>query len=358
MKANFFLLFILMMAILDCQTSRGIEIKGGMLMDVVIVSGDNSDSTFTPTDLVPPGGPDVLDVDKDGNIYILDRFGCKILKFDKKGKWIPAFRLAMKRMGTVPGNMAVDNQGNVYVERDRRILKFSPEGKFLFQSKDVKKEGEYIHTVGSDITVDKSGRIYTTGRRYVRYIRDSELTIRDTIDVDRKGYKRFDKGITQKEVGDSIYFRYKEYLMRTSLEEHSGNGKIDTVAILPEELMQYRTFDEELLIAAEQAPMVKDYYLMGFDKDNCFYFYLNDWKYDERDEPENLCKKYTILKYRLKEKKLIKEKEVLLELARDKEECSKRAMLHFVKQFHVTGDGTIYWLHGTVDTVKVSEIIF
>jgi len=359
-----------------------IEIVGGNFEDVVIVANDDSDSSFSDLEGIPPGGPDGLNVDKDGNIYVLDAFGYKVLKFDKKGKWIPTFRLQMKKAGTVPDNMTVDNQGNVYVEKGRRILKFSPQGKFLFRSKEPKKnrpdtstvdkkrlsswerwqverdEAANTRTVGPDLCVDKPGRIYTTGVREVIYIRDSELVIKDTIDIDRKGYYYYDIGITQKEVGDDIYFRWTKYLLRTSLEEYSQNRKVDTVATLPQELIQYRTFHEEYLIVTRQAPMIEEYYLMGFDEDSCFYFYRNEWGYDKQDEPENFCKKYTILKYRLKEGRLVKEKEVLIKLLRDKEECSKRALLHFQRQFLVFGDGTIYWLHGTVDTVKVSKITF
>lgn len=39
-------------------------------------------------------------------------------------------------------------------------------------------------------------------------------------------------------------------------------------------------------------------------------------------------------------------------------ECSNRVLWDFAKkQFIVSGDGTIYFLHGTVDTVKVSKIM-
>jgi len=49
--------------------------------------------------------------------------------------------------------------------------------------------------------------------------------------------------------------------------------------------------------------------------------------------------------------------EVVMRFKKGTEECSDKELWLFRKQFVVSGDGTIYFLHGTVDKIKISKII-
>ncbi len=84
----------------------------------------------------PASGPRDFDIDKEGNFYIADDLKQRIVKFDKQGRYILSIEKSSD--GTPyfrqPKNIAIDNQGNVYVkdlEEDRCIFMFDSSGNFL-----------------------------------------------------------------------------------------------------------------------------------------------------------------------------------------------------------------------------------
>ncbi|MCJ7507568.1 MAG: hypothetical protein MUO85_02405 [candidate division Zixibacteria bacterium] len=350
-------IFLILLLIFGCRATGAIEITGGKIIDVVVADSGSSDSTFH-TQLYEgwPVGPESFDIDEEGNIYVLDVL--KILKFDRGGKWITTFK-GISKSGKYEGesfwDIAVDNCGSIYVVKALRIMKFSPQGKFLLQTEDIPEysNGGPSWVIGSNIEADKSGRIYNPHSRDGIVVYDQELKLKQVILMDAWHYS--DVGIVQKDVSNDIYFRQNKYIFRTSLEEYSQSGKIDTAAVLPKEITNPRFLIKR---TSERYPPPPNIFcpFIGFDKDSCFYFYKDEQWYGKK-ETRDICRRFSILKYKLERNRMNKFGEVVLDVPRDNEECSSTGLHYSYKQFIVTGDGTVYWLHGTVDTVKVSKII-
>ncbi|NIM99190.1 MAG: hypothetical protein GTO24_14255 [candidate division Zixibacteria bacterium] len=350
--------------------ANALEIEGGQIIDVVVADSGFSDTTFV-TELHEgwlPEGPRSFDIDTDGNIYVLDWLGSRVQKYDKTGKWIFTFPVIFEEersRGKLDiRDIAVDNSGDVYVTMpysrlwNLGIRKFSSEGRFLYQIPDVaeqqskrkEKKPAPFPVLDWLITVDRSGRVYNAGGISFQSIRVfSEGKLKTRI-PHNDGYR--DVGVVQKEAGNDIYFRENKYLLRTSLEDFVETGRIDTVAVLPDELRWYKFADDKMReVGWVERPLT----LIGFDKDNCFYFYQTENLYGQREI--GICFTYRIFKYLLKGNELVYDGKVQIDLERDKPECSEKELFRFSQQFIVSGDGTLYFLHGTVDTVKVSKII-
>lgn len=117
-----------------------------------------------------------LDVDKKGNIYMVDKR--KTLKFDKFGK----FLWALEQKGQGPGefqrvvDIALSNDGKVILadQNSRKIMIFSDKGEFIDEFK-IKEGMPFI------IDTDSKGYIYavfledTTGFLLHKYSRDGKL---------------------------------------------------------------------------------------------------------------------------------------------------------------------------------------
>ncbi len=346
------ILLVISLFLFTYQRAYTMQIAGGRVIDVVVADSGYTDSTFV-TEFFEnwlPVGPESFDIDKDGNIYVLDHLSERILKFDKEGNWITTLK-GISESGQSElqplQDMAVDNYGNVYVAKVSRVMKFSPQGKFLLESEDLSK------LIGFYIIVDKRGRVYDP---YNMVVYDQELKLREVIRVDTREYT--DIGIVQKEVGNDIFFRQNKYLFRTSLEEYGQNGKIDTIAVLPKEITNPRFLGERTWKKYHPSPETFCLF-MGFDKNSCFYFYKQEsWGNEEKHKWR--LKGYTIFRYRLRKGKLEKVGEVTMTFEEDEAEYSNTSFILGAIPFYsvVAGDGTIYWVHGTVDMVKVSKIIF
>jgi hypothetical protein len=349
------------------QVSFGIEVKGGIMEDVVVADSGSTDTTIV-TELKQgwePIGPRSFDVGKDGNIYIFDPLGAKVMQYDKNGRFISSFLVSNMRGEQKPGedykDIAVDNWGNCYVIKGSSIAKFSPDGNALYGIPPlVEKYGavgvEKYVTIGAARSVywialtDKSGRLYNYGDEQEGginiYGRDGSV---DSV-IDKGDYYYKDIGIVQKEVGDDIFFRVNKYLIKTSLEEYAQGGKRDTVAILPD-WIRLRVFADDKV--REAGWIEHPYVLIGFDRDNCFYFH----QAEDYGMPFICCWSHSIVKFQLEGGKLVKRGEVELCFKRGQDECNDaKELWSFIKRFIVTGDGTIYFLHGTVDKIKVSKI--
>ncbi len=76
-----------------------------------------------------------VEVDKDGNIYVLEKGNYRVQKFDKNGKFI----LTIGKKGQGPGeildttDIELDSKGNILVfdSGNRRVSKFTPNGIFI-----------------------------------------------------------------------------------------------------------------------------------------------------------------------------------------------------------------------------------
>lgn len=107
----------------------------------------SEDGQFNPMDDKAVGtGPGGIAVDKDGNIYVADTWNHRIQKFDKTGKFLAKWGtfasvadansaadadINSKFWG--PRGMAIGPEGNLYVTDtgNKRVLVFTPEGKFV-----------------------------------------------------------------------------------------------------------------------------------------------------------------------------------------------------------------------------------
>jgi len=84
-------------------------------------------------------GPRALTLDKDGNVYVSDTGNCKIVKFDKTGKYVASF--GKKGEGALefqePFGLAVGPDNNLYVldRKNFRVQVLSLDGKYLREFK-------------------------------------------------------------------------------------------------------------------------------------------------------------------------------------------------------------------------------
>ncbi|MFH1336376.1 MAG: hypothetical protein ABII96_07640 [Candidatus Zixiibacteriota bacterium] len=353
------------------QASVGIEVKGGIMEDVVVADSGISEYTIQTEFLGGwlPKGPNSFDIDTSCNIYILDRLGYKILKYDKNGNLVHSIPIRVEGQGQIDApelyDIAVDDDGEIYVLGDfrkitiegrevrrRGLMRFSRDGKFLSQipSKENEGKGYFKYGMSEFIVTDKHGNIINFGLSFQEPIDiyTSEGEHQATINYDHE-YR--DIGISQKAAGDDIYFRSTKYLMRTSPEDFLKTGKPETVVVLPDKLrlVKYREnkYREEGLV---EYPVV----LIGYDKNKCFYFHQPEYWYNERGR--EVCLIHRIYKFKLEEKQLLLDGMIEIEFQKGQEECSDKELFDFAKQFIVMGDGTIYFLHGTVDKIKVSKI--
>ena len=361
MKTSHILVLVLSLLLFSFQTPNAIEVRYGKLENVLVALSGDTDSTFV-TEFIDnwfARGPNALDVDKDGNIYILDWRGEKVVKFDKEGKFLLSFTIpgAPGFPGTwpvagIPGmpesqgptsEIAVDNSGNVYVTTGN-TLKFSPDGAFLFRLHDATLQ---------HVAVDAHGRFYNFADELSgvvdMYSAEGEHRARMHHDFEYP-----DRVMTQKEAGDDIYFRVGKYLMKTTLEDFLETDNLDTVAILPNKLRLLWYKDEGVDLPARVPPPP---YLIGVDKNNCFYFHSSDYLQDVK--MLRFCESHTISRWSLYDGELNDPRSLSLFFLKGKDgECTYKGLWDFAKgkQFVVAGDGTIYFLHGTVDTIKVSKL--
>jgi sugar lactone lactonase YvrE len=113
--------------------------------------------------------PNDLEVDRQGNLYVVDSFNSRIQKFDQNGKFLTMWGTAGQGDGEFrfingdagAGAIAVDEQGNVYVADwgNSRLQKFDGNGQFLAKwGTRGAGDGQFSNLLS--ITVDKAGNVY------------------------------------------------------------------------------------------------------------------------------------------------------------------------------------------------------
>jgi DNA-binding beta-propeller fold protein YncE len=114
-------------------------------------------------------GPEGIDVDSSGNIFVADSGNSRVQKFDNSGKFI----LKWGSNGTAdgqfkyPSGLAVDSSGNVFVsdEGNKNVQKFDSDGKFMTKwGSRGYGDGKFKHN--HYIAVDSSGNVYVSDRDY------------------------------------------------------------------------------------------------------------------------------------------------------------------------------------------------
>ena len=112
-------------------------------------------------------------VDVQGNVYVTDTF--RIEKFSSSGTLLAVFGdsgSSVERLNLAAG-LDVDTQGDVYVGdlRNHRLVKFSPQGRFLTAWSEA--GGVQFSSAGRGVAVDRAGNIYLTDARNFRIVKFS-----------------------------------------------------------------------------------------------------------------------------------------------------------------------------------------
>ncbi len=110
--------------------------------------------------------PDVA-VDRDGFVYVVDRFNHRIQKFTAGGQFVTRWGKQGSAAGELsfPDAACVDLDGSVYVidGGNNRIQKYGPDGRFLLQwGTEGSAAGAFLHPSGID--VDSEGNVYVADR--------------------------------------------------------------------------------------------------------------------------------------------------------------------------------------------------
>jgi NHL repeat len=161
----------------NCQGSQGNACKDPL---PAAVPGGNLAAWHCSTDC-PQGNlvfsqTDDLIADGQGNIFVLDNTGDRVLKLSSAGKLLSAFGGSGTGPGqfSLPDAITLDQAGNIYVADWSgnatpvgRVQKFSPDGQFLAAWAQANDGTQLIHPQG--LAVDLAGDIYVAANDWYVY---------------------------------------------------------------------------------------------------------------------------------------------------------------------------------------------
>jgi hypothetical protein len=209
------------------------------------------------------GLPEDFNLDKEGNIYIVDTNNHRIAKFDKSGKFVFNFGSDYQGLGGYKAafeNVEIDGDGNIYAFNDGpgQIVKFDRAGNPI----DVLQEPDW--GIGIQMRVNQNGDVYVKrGIKTFKYIKERTGGVFGIFGAKEK-YKKTELEFLFESPSGNLY-RIKDKNGKGILEKAGKGGQVST-------------------LSAEKADMSESVFnplrgdrFIGFDgKDN---FYITDYNY-------------------------------------------------------------------------------
>lgn len=161
----------------------GLDAQGNVYVadfgNVVVEKFDRAGNYLTEWATESPAGPSGLAVDAQGNVYVANHrtHDHYIQKFDGNGQLLAEWGSTGSGDGQImagprsgPGNIAVDQEGNLYVvdAGNNRIEKFDSDGNFLAQFGTFGPQGNGQFHVPDAMTVDRQGNIYVVDSNFIQ----------------------------------------------------------------------------------------------------------------------------------------------------------------------------------------------
>jgi antitoxin component YwqK of YwqJK toxin-antitoxin module len=268
----------------------------------------------------PAYGPRDFDVDKEGNIYIVDTLKQRVVKFDKQGRYV----LSFGKKGNIvhlsrPINIAIDGQGNAYVkdlDNDRCIFRFDSSGNLLEKITSIGSYSSGQIKWFSALESDERGHVFIRAKvgekKYVNF----------ELDKGGKVIREF-QGPLWKRDGKGMLYKDCEEFNDTAFPKIKGSKRPVQILTPDGKIEKEITLD----FGTESAVY---FALLGVDDEGCMY-YING----NRDTD-------TLLKFdnngKLVEKITIKPRNTL-------------GMSNY--GFKILPDGTIYQMHATDEGLEI-----
>ncbi len=212
----------------DLAPKTGLVAPSGASAPGAAQSPSPNGPVYKMTDLAPAGVergqfnlPRGIAVGPDGSFYVVDTANMRIQKFDAQGNFVAIIGngkgsgdgqfapYSDEAVGTGPGGIAVDKQGNIYVADtwNHRIQKFDPNGRFLL------KWGEFINFGDPNAANDPNRNVKFFGPRGIAIGPDGNVYVTDTgnkrvvvFDPNGKFIRQIDSGMDPTKVSQNYPF--------------------------------------------------------------------------------------------------------------------------------------------------------